>query len=265
MKNLLIVLLTVLIVALGAFLPGLLMQVGSEPEIELDYQQVSITSESSSDYAWRMEQIAERYYGDGENQLATYISQTTFHAEEEEDTERQDTEELERFFTELEELVRAGVIPGELLDRIRMAETTRISYYYVFDETAASGFRVAELRTATDAMEIQLAMDMQSGKLAKISYSGSDLQKENIYFPENFSSWYDVLRVYADYLGLSSQGISVPDVQLEASDSSVRRFYEDITADKLAAHVTSGGNSWLELRILRDPYDVAVAVYRGQS
>lgn len=265
MKNLLIVLLTVLLVVLGAFLPGLLMQLGSEPDMDLQYQQVNITSETSSDYAWRMEQIAERYYGDGEDQLTTYISQTTFRAEEQEDGELPESEELERFFSELDQLGRMGVVPAELLDWLREGRTHRISYYYIFDESAASGFRVAELRTATDTMEILLAMDMQSGKLAKIGYSGTDLQKENIYFPENFSSWYDVLRAYADYLGMSSQGLAVPDVQLDDSSSSVRRYYEDITADKLAAHVTSGGDSWLELRVFRDSHNVAVAVYRGQS
>ena len=65
MKNWMVILLAAAVVIAGAFLPELLLKSNSQPELDMTYQQVTITSQSSSDYTWRMERMAEHYFVEG--------------------------------------------------------------------------------------------------------------------------------------------------------------------------------------------------------
>ena len=49
MKNWLIILLVAAVVAAGAFLPELLLKWSRPPELDMEAQQVAVTSQSSSD------------------------------------------------------------------------------------------------------------------------------------------------------------------------------------------------------------------------
>lgn len=248
MRNLIIILLTVLVVITGAFLPEILLKRDTEPVVNMDYQQVSITSQSSSDYAWRMERIGEHYFGEGEHLLMTYISEV-----ESSDTDN----EIVTLQAELNGLIAQGVVHpavGEML----ADQPMRVRYYYLFDSEAVSGFRIAELEASGVGWDVSLCVDVVSGKLAKIHYGGSRLIPGGNAVPVGNSGWYDMLRGYADYLGL---GNSIPTVQTDSADQPARRYYELSTADRLTAHLT--GSEWLEVRALKESGGLTLCVYNG--
>jgi len=253
MKNWIIVLFAVLVVLVGAFLPEVLLNWLSHPEVDMDYQQVSVSSESSSDYTWRMTCLAEHYFGEGEHQLTTYISEVE---------PGEDGGELyTQFLTELNRLVDDGVAPGQLRQLLDGSPSYHIRLYYLFDADAVSGFRFAEFGAAGTNWRIVMCLDVESGKLAKLEYGGSDLIQGGFAAP--LRSWYDVLRGFAEYLGLSTTPITSPEQPEEMEASSVRQYYDSCTADKWTAPMASGGSAWLELRVLREDYVATVAVYDG--
>lgn len=255
MKNLIIIALTILIVLLGAFLPELLLRGNSAPEVRMDYQQVRITSQSSSDYAWRMERISEQYYGDGIDLLMTYISEVE-PSEEGSDIHTQ-------FMNELGRLVKAGAVPSQVEELLTDNLKYRIRYFYLFDNETVSGFRIAEMVVSDKSWNVTLCMDVESGKLAKIQYGGSPLLQGQNSYPEGFTSWYDVLRGYADYLGLKSQLTGKPAQSKQTGEDSARRYYESVTADKWLARVDTGSSAWMELRVLREKTQVSISVFDG--
>lgn len=253
MKNWIIVLAAVLVVLLGAFLPEVLLNRLPRPEVDMDYQQVSVSSESSSDYTWRMTCLAEHYFGEGENLLTTYISEA--------DPNEEGSEIHTQFLTELNRLIDAGVAPEQLRQLLDGSLNYHIRYYYLFDADAVSGFRYAEFLAASTNWRVAMCLDVESGKLAKLEYGGSDLIQGGSATPQG--SWYDVLREYAEYLGLSTTPIAAPEQSEEAEASPVRQYHDSCTADKRTAHMASGGNAWLEVRVLREDYLATVAVYDG--
>lgn len=255
MRNLLIVLLTAVIVAACAFLPGFLLERAPDPELELNGTQVSVSSESSSGYAWRMSRIAAPQFGGGSQIFETYIPQSY----------DEETEELkERFLKELAELCAAGALPEGLLEYSELRENAIINYFYVVDTDAFRGFRIAVFQADSERISITMTMDIESGKLAIVEYGGRALTAMGA-MPVQSTSWYDVLRSYADYLGLSSGAISVPPQESGEKEEGPWRYYDEITADRLAVPTASGEDAWLELRVLRDTYYVTLAVYRGES
>lgn len=167
MKNWIIILLALLVVIAGAFLPELLLGADSLPELDLDYGQVSVTSQSSSGYTWRMEQIGEKYFGEGEHLLSTYIS--------EEGPEQQSQEGYAQFREELGQLMDLGVIPQNIETLLEEKRDYHIRYYYLFDNESVSGFRIAEFTASAANWRISACMDVESGKLAKVEYGGSRL------------------------------------------------------------------------------------------
>lgn len=250
MKNWMMIGLAALVVLAGAFLPELLLTAAPPPELNMEGPQVTVTSQSSSDYTWRMERIAERYFGEGDTLLSTYIS--------EEAGGQEDSEAAAQFRGELNKLIEAGVIPEAVGEYLETGGDYRIRYYYVFDSQTVSGFRIAELSAAATNWRLFLCMDVESGKLARVDYGGSLLIPGGVVYPE--TSWYDVLRGYAQYLGLSTTPSAR---QEEGPVSGVRQYYEENTADKWRAAMASGDSAWMELRILRSDYLATIAVYNG--
>ena len=248
MKNWMVILLAAAVVIAGAFLPELLLKSNSQPELDMTYQQVTITSQSSSDYTWRMERMAEHYFGEGEQLLSTYISEET----------SGEGESGEQFLAELDKLTQLGVIPEAVQEQLAGSTDYRIRYYYLFDSEAVSGFRIAEFTASATNWRIFACMDVESGKLARVDYGGSRLIPGRIAAPE--TSWYDVLQGYSQYLGLSTTPTAV---HSELSSSSVRQYYDENTADKWTARMASGDSAWMELRVLRSEYLATVAVYNG--
>lgn len=248
MKNWLIVILAALVVIAGAFLPEWLLRAAPQPELELEARQVAVTSQSSSDYTWRMERIAERAFGEGERLLSTYISE-----------EGPGGEGEALFLGELEELARLGTLPEQVVETLKQSGDCRIRYYYLFDSQTAGGFRVAEFSAAAAKWRLSACMDVSSGKLARVEYGGAELIPAKTASPE--TSWYDVLRGYAQYLGLSTTPAALREEERTAEGA--RRYYEDITADKWTAAMASGDSAWLELRVLREDYLLTVAVFNG--
>lgn len=244
MRNVLIILLTALIVVAGAFLPEILMKNQALPELDVDYHQISISAESSSDYAWRMERIGERYFGEGDRLVTTFISSVT-PTEEEPDANRP-------FIDELTRLAENGAVPQSLLDLVADNENYYINYNYIFDSDAVSGFRIAEYVVSTKYWSVGMTMDVESGKLARITTTGTAQTK-------NEGSWYDILRGYALYLGLSPNAIAEhPD----PNPGGVRGYYESCTADKWTGQL-SDSPAWLELRILKETETTSLVVYNG--
>lgn len=251
MRNLIIILLTVLVVIAGAFLPEILLRSNSVPQIDMDYQQVSISSESSSDYAWRLERMAEHIFGEGEHLLATYISEVT--------PTEEGSEIHTQFLAELRRLAESGVVPEIVAETLEKSEDYRIRYYYLFDSEAVSGFRYAELSAASKRWNITMRMDVESGKIARVEYYGSDLLTRT---DGSLTGWYDVLHGYADYLGLAAMPQEMLPAE-DAEDSGSRAYYHSITADMLKARTRESGGSWLDLRVLRETGGVTIAVYNG--
>ena len=248
MKNWMVILLAAIVVAAGAFLPELLLKSDSQPELDMEYQQVAITSQSSSDYTWRMERMAEHYFGEGEHLLSTYISEEV----------SGEGEGYRQFAAELDNLTRLGVIPEAVQELLNGAADYRIRYYYLFDSQAVSGFRIAELTVSATNWRVFACMDVESGRLARVDYGGSKLIPGRVAAPE--TSWYDVLQGYAQYLGLSTTPATV---QSTLSSCSVRQYSDENTVDKWTARMSSGDSAWMELRVLRSDYLATVAVYNG--
>lgn len=252
MRNLILILLTILIVITGVFLPGLLLKNASAPEIKLDYQEVNITSETSSDFPWRMARMGDNYYGDNPNLLRTFISR------EEEDGVEPTEESLERrepFLKELQLLADRKVISQELVDALGEIEAFSVSYYYLFDSAAVSGFRIAEYHISDRGWEFSATIDVESGKLGRIYSSGRHFGYRSNFTAES-ASWYDVVRHYADYLGMSQTAFTA-----EGESSPLQGYHDKITADRLAA--TISGTDWLEVRAMSENASVTLCVYRG--
>ena len=253
MKNWLLILLAAAVVIAGAFLPELLLNLSTLPEMDLDYRELSVSSESSSDYSWRLDTLAEFYFGEGVDLLNTYISQTS--------GEDGNDEAIDQFRTEVGELSATGVVPETVQTLLEESTDYRIRRYYMFDNTAVSGFRFAELTAASSNWRIFLCMDMESGKLVRIDYGGSLLFPGGQVAPQ--TSWYDVLRAFGAYLGMSDQQLSVTGEQ-DAS-TGARKYYDDNTADLRRAELRSGDGAWLEVRALKENYAATVTVYRGRK
>lgn len=250
MKNWIILLLAVALVVAGAFLPELLLKWSAPPELEMDYQQVAITSQSSSDYSWRMDTLAEHYFGDGEDLRNTYISQVT--------AEDGRGEEYQQFLTEITQLVHDGIIQEEAKTLLEESEDYRICYYYLFDSAAVNGFRYAELTAAGTNWRIFLSMDVESGKLVRVDCGGSRLYPGGEVLPKG--SWYDVLRSFGSYLGLSDTGVMQ---QSAAQSQGARVYYDANTADTWSARISGSNSAWVELRVLKENYTAIVTVYSG--
>lgn len=252
MKNWIIILFALLVVIAGAFLPELLLGADSQPELDLDYGEVQVTSQSSSGYTWRMEQIGEKYFGEGEHLLSTYIS--------EEGPEQQSQEGYTQFREELEQMMDLGVIPQNIETLLEEKRDYHIRYYYLFDNESVSGFRIAEFTASAANWRISACMDVESGKLAKVEYGGSRLIPGGTVYPQ--SSWYDVLRGYAQYLGLDTTPNATPEA-VTPTLQQARHYYDGITVDKWTSPMVSGDSAWMELRVLREDYLATIAVYHG--
>lgn len=250
MKNWIILTLAAAVVIAGALLPELLLKWSAPPELEMDYQQVVITSQSSSDYTWRMDTLAEHYFGEGEDLRNTYISQTT--------AEDGQGEEYHQFLTELNQLVSSGVAPETVKTLLEETPDYRICYYYLFDSASVNGFRYAELTAAGTNWRLFLSMDVESGKLVRVDYGGSRLYPGGDVLPQ--SSWYDVLYGFGDYLGLSSSNAVL---ETERSSQGARVYYDANTAETWNARVNGSNSAWAELRVLKENYTAIITVYRG--
>ena len=251
MKNWLIIFLVAAVVIAGAFLPEVLLSRSPLPELNLSQQELAISAQSSSDYTHRMDALGEYYFGEGLNLLSTYISQVT--------PEEGGTEAIEPFLTEFRKLASDGVIPdavGQLLDE---NADYRIRYYYMFDSQSVSGFRYAELTAAASNWRIFLCMDMDSGKLVRVDYGGSLLFPNGQVSPQ--TSWYDVLRTFGTYLGLSDTPLTAG--KAESLSEGARKYYDSNTADFRRVSVPLGGSAWVELRALKENYSAIITVYRG--
>ena len=253
MKKWMILLLTLLVVIAGAFLPEILLKAASLPELDKDYPMPAISSQSSSGYTWRMERIAEHYFGEGENLLSTYISEET--------PEQGDGEGYRQFAAQLNTLSTQGVIPEEVSTLLESDRNYRINYFYLFDTQAVSGFRIAEFSVSDTNWHITACIDMESGLLAKVEYGGSRLIPGGAAYPK--TSWYDVLRDYAEYLGLSTTPEKHSENTAQLTIGGTRQYYEEHTADKWRAKMASGDSAWMELRVIRSDYMATIAVYNG--
>lgn len=251
MKKWMILALTAALVAAGAFLPEALLRAAPLPELDVEGQPLSITSQSSSDYTWRMERIAEHYFGEGEHLLFTYISEET--------QDQGDGAGYRQFQEQLTELTELNVLPDQLAELLEAPPRYRINYYYLFDSQTVSGFRIAEFSVSGINYQVDACMDVESGRLAKVEYSGSRLIPGGYVVPK--SSWYDVLRGYAQYLGMDT----TPEKGQEQPvlEGGARQYYDEHTADKWMSHMASGGSAWMELRVIRQDRQATVAVYNG--
>ena len=251
MKKWMILALAAVLVAAGVFLPEVLLRAAPLPELDVEGQPLSITSQSSSDYTWRMERIAEHYFGEGEHLLFTYISEET--------QDQGDGAGYRQFQEQLTELTELNVLPDQLDALLEDSPRYRINYYYLFDSQAVSGFRIAEFSVSGINYQVNACMDVESGRLAKVEYSGSRLIPGGSAAPK--TSWYDVLRGYAQYLGMDT----TPEKGQEQPvlEGGARQYYDEHTADKWMSRMASGGSAWMELRVIRGDRQATVAVYNG--
>lgn len=248
MRNLLIVLLTVVIVVMGALLPQFLLGRTNTPALDTEYQQLSITSEDSSDYAWRLEMVGDHYYADRSDLMSSYISGAF--------NEEQLGEMHGQFERQLEELTRKRILSTKLLDEIRQAENYTINCFYIFDTKDLAGFRIAVMNVSGTGWSSTITMDMESGKLARLELT-REAWKNLPFRPESVVSWYDTLRSFADYLGLAQT-----EFQLLDQDADTTEYYEKITQDRLSALV-AGSPSWVETRVLQNSYTTTLCVFQG--
>lgn len=261
MRNLLIVLLTAVLVVVGAFLPRLLLANAPDPDLELDYQQVSVSAQTTSDYAWRMERIAAYHYGDDPNLLSTYIPL---------DQDSDDAQELkQQLLKQVAALADQGVLSQTFAAEIYTEENLQwdVHCFYLFDQSAINGLRIAlfdVMRTFANGVidqQFYATMDVESGKICSLHTVGSSWGVSANLFGQEASSRYDTLRAYADYLGLSQSAIVAPDAD---GKNPGRNYYENYTAERLAANLPTSGSAWLETRILIPSSDSAfLCVFQG--
>lgn len=248
MKNFLAILLTLAVAAAGFLLPEWLLREERLPTVELEASPVQISSDTSSDYVWRMQQLADDVYGDRADLLSTYIGMSF--------SEEQLEELHAEFVKQLELLAQSSVVDSELVEWVTEAESRTVNCYYLFDGTAVNGLRMAQLRVGTTHWNLTAHMDLESGKLSRLTVSGTPGYLPT-FRPRTVYSWYDMLRGYADYLGLAQAN---PQLAPGIADSP-REYYETITADRLCAAASSGG--WLETRILQDNTGTTLCVFRA--
>ena len=93
-----------------------------------------------------------------------------------------------------------------------------------------------------------------------MEYGGSRLIPGGTVYPQ--SSWYDVLRGYAQYLGLDTTPNATPEA-VTPTLQQARHYYDSITVDKWTSPMVSGDSAWMELRVLREDYLATIAVYHG--
>lgn len=253
MRNLLIVLLAVLIVAAGFFLPGMLLERSGEAKIELDYQQVAVTSEQASDYAWRMERIGAYYFGDDPQLLTTYISVDA------------DSEEMrlarQKFRESFTELTWRNVMSLQLQEAIEAAEEeekAEIVFYYVFDSESLNGLKIAEYQIREDGWVFSAVMDMESGRVAKLSSKGKVTFKS-----EEAASWGAVLRGFGDYLEVGNFDFKVPESGKRDADFDPVAYYDRFTQEAQAGLLNVSSGQWLEIRLLQNENEYTVCVFRG--
>lgn len=261
MRNLLIVLLTAVLVVVGAFLPRLLLDNAMEPELELEYQQVAISAETSSDYAWRMERIATYQYGDDPDLLSTYIPV---------DMNSDDARELqEQLMKQIAVLADQGVLSQTIAAELLTDENLQwdVHCFYLFDQGAINGLRIAMfdvMRTFANGVidqQFYATMDVESGKICSLHTVGSVWGINANLFGQEASSRYDILRAFADYLGLSSGAITAPAID---KNNPGRNYYESYTVERLAANLPTSGSAWLETRIMIPSPDSAfLCVFQG--
>lgn len=249
MRNLLIVLLTVLIVAAGLFLPQLLLGREKLPELDTQYQMVTVTSEDSSDYAWRMQMIGDHYYADRDDLMSSYIS-GAFSQVELYDLRIQFEEELEK-------LAERKVISEEMLKEILEEDSFTVNCFYIFDTNDLAGFRIAVMNFASSGWSASITMDLESGKLGRIEFKAEQWRKLS-FRPDTVYSWYDIVRGYADYLGLAQAAFQMRPDEIPATE-----YYEKITADSLIAKVDGSGDAWLETRVLQSGLTTTLCVFQG--
>lgn len=245
MKNWLIILLVAAVVIGGAFLPELLLMCSPPPELNMQVQQVAVTALNSSDYIWRMDTLAESWFGEGEQLRTTYISQPS--------AEDGQGEEYALFLSEFDRLSQSGILPRQVRELLREDTDCRIRIYYMFDSLAVNGFRYGELTASGSGWKLSAFMDMESGRIVRLDYGGTGIGTAAQ------SSWYDVLRSFGQYLGLSDTASAGTAVETQGA----RKYYDSVTVDRRTAPIGSGGSAWLELRVLRENDGVRITVYRG--
>lgn len=253
MRNLLIVLLAIAVVAAGFFLPGMLLERSGESRIEMNYQKVAVTSEQSSDYAWRMERIGDYYFGDDPQLLTTYISVEA------------DSEEMrlarQRFRESFTELTWRNVISAQLQEAIEEAEEdgkSEIVFYYIFDSESLNGLKIAEYQIRADGWVLSAVMDMESGRVAKIVNKGKIPLKS-----EEVSGWSQVLRGFGDYLEIGDFGYKVPEDGMRELDFDPVAYYDRFTQESGTGLLSVSTGQWLELRLLQNENEYTVCVFRG--
>lgn len=247
MRNLLIVLLAAALVIAGAFLPQMLLNRQQVPELRSEYQLVNVTSEDSSDYAWKMRMLGDHYYADREDLMSTYISGAF---------SEQETKELRgKFEKELAELVRKKVISTDLLDAVLGEETSTINCFYIFDTGSLAGFRIAVMTVGGKGWQATVTLELESGKIGRIETVIETWRKLPVR-PEAVYSWYDTLRGYGDYLGLSQSAFSLPE-QVESTE-----HLEKITQDRLTAQFPDSAE-WLQIRAMQYGITTTLCVYSG--
>lgn len=247
MRNLLMILLVAALVISGAFLPQYLLNRETLPSLEGEYQLVNVTSSDSSDYAWKMEMLGDHYYSDRDDLMSSYIS-GAFTEEESRGVRRQ-------FETELAELVRNRILSTEVLDAVLSAEEYELNCFYIFDTKDLTGFRIAVLTVKDKGFSIDMTMELESGKLGRIETSVHTWQKLS-FRPDSVTSWYDTLRSYADYLGLSQGTFQMQETEPDSA------YAEKITVDRLTAKLP-GSDAWLEVRALQHGITTTLCVYQG--
>lgn len=249
MRNLGIVILVLAIVAAGAFAPQLALAISPEPELDADYRELNLGAESSSDYAWRLERIAAFNHGNAEDLLTTYVPI-------EPDSQEYD-DLMGQLWKQLGILGESGILSQSFLEQLE--ESARegdvdATSYYLFDRKLIGGMRILVTSIFSDGQAFSVTMDQESGKICTVTGNGVRWGQEHIFLRDS-ESRYDILRRFADYLGLSQSAIQVP--------TSPDEYYESITAERLAANLP-GSESWLETRLLRSTNSVTVCIYRGK-
>lgn len=244
-------LLAAVVVFAGWFLPGFVLNRMGTPNFTMEYQTVEVSSQTSSDYVWRLK-----------TEVRQLLYQRTSLAEPYQDTaitDRYSEEEqgllIAQALREFRTLAEGNVFPSTVLDMMEEADSS-VVVLYLFDPSTLRGFSYARFSFVLDKsgkkggtyQAVDLVSDLSSGKIIGLCcYGFSPDQIESGYSGDTWF-WHDPLRGFADYLGL---GADTTENLIGEAAPEAYSYADEYTVDLLGVG-SPDGSGWFELRTVLD-------------
>lgn len=260
------ILLAAVVVFAGWFFPEFVLTRMGTPNFAMNYQTVEISSQTSTDYFWRLKTAVrqQRYYT--VNMTDPGLQETVI-------TDRYSEEErgilTAQALKEAQTLVDGGVFPSTVLEMMRQA-VSNVEVMYLFDADTLRGFPYARLSFVLDRENskkavstyqvVHLNTDLSSGKIYTLRCYGFSPEDIQAGYDGAGAFWYDPLRGFADYLGLGADTTA----NLQGESAPEDTDYESVYTVGIQGVESPEGDDWFELRAVQDAAgkNFAILLYR---